>query len=397
MRCGSWVPPPRRCAAWRRRRRRRGSMRCCCVALALLWPCAAPALCGAHAGRPGGGRGAAAHARGGGLRQCRAAPLPARARRARGRRRCARRWPRGTTRPGGSSACSATGRTSWQALLAAANQHPPMTLRVNRRRCTGADYVQRLAARGRAGAPARRPGLRRPGRGAGRALPGGASCPALPRARCRCRTRRRSAPRCCCWAPRRCRRVRACSTPAPRRAARRPICWSWPTWTCWRWTAMRGAWRGCATRCSACTCRPTLKAGDASQPAAWWDGRPFDAILLDAPCSASGIVRRHPDIRWLRRANRPGRPWRALQARLLDALVAAAQARRLAALRHLLDLQVRGQAADRRVFATPRRRRGGAAPGLARPSAGRARQLRRTPIAAPRCTTVSIYALIRKT
>jgi 16S rRNA (cytosine967-C5)-methyltransferase len=47
--------------------------------------------------------------------------------------------------------------------------------------------------------------------------------------------------------------------------------------------------------------RATLRAGDASAPAAWWDGRPFDAILLDAPCSASGIVRRHPDIRWLRR------------------------------------------------------------------------------------------------
>jgi 16S rRNA (cytosine967-C5)-methyltransferase len=42
-------------------------------------------------------------------------------------------------------------------------------------------------------------------------------------------------------------------------------------------------------------------AGDASRPAAWWDGRPFDAILLDAPCTASGIVRRHPDVRWLRR------------------------------------------------------------------------------------------------
>jgi 16S rRNA (cytosine967-C5)-methyltransferase len=40
---------------------------------------------------------------------------------------------------------------------------------------------------------------------------------------------------------------------------------------------------------------------DASQPAIWWDGRKFDAILLDAPCTASGIVRRHPDVRWLRR------------------------------------------------------------------------------------------------
>lgn len=42
-------------------------------------------------------------------------------------------------------------------------------------------------------------------------------------------------------------------------------------------------------------------AADASQPATWWDNQPFDAILLDAPCSASGIVRRHPDVRWLRR------------------------------------------------------------------------------------------------
>ncbi|MDM0117072.1 16S rRNA (cytosine(967)-C(5))-methyltransferase RsmB [Variovorax sp. J22R133] len=40
---------------------------------------------------------------------------------------------------------------------------------------------------------------------------------------------------------------------------------------------------------------------DASRPADWWDGQPFDAILLDAPCTASGIVRRHPDVRWLRR------------------------------------------------------------------------------------------------
>jgi 16S rRNA (cytosine967-C5)-methyltransferase len=42
-------------------------------------------------------------------------------------------------------------------------------------------------------------------------------------------------------------------------------------------------------------------AADAARPADWWDGRPFDRILVDAPCSASGIVRRHPDIRWLRR------------------------------------------------------------------------------------------------
>lgn len=42
-------------------------------------------------------------------------------------------------------------------------------------------------------------------------------------------------------------------------------------------------------------------AADATMTETWWDGRPFDAVLVDAPCSASGVVRRHPDIKWLRR------------------------------------------------------------------------------------------------
>jgi 16S rRNA (cytosine967-C5)-methyltransferase len=41
--------------------------------------------------------------------------------------------------------------------------------------------------------------------------------------------------------------------------------------------------------------------GDAASPAAWWDGEPFDRILADVPCTASGVVRRHPDGKWLRR------------------------------------------------------------------------------------------------
>ncbi len=44
-----------------------------------------------------------------------------------------------------------------------------------------------------------------------------------------------------------------------------------------------------------------LVCGDASEPLEWWDGRPFQRILADLPCSASGVVRRHPDIKWLRR------------------------------------------------------------------------------------------------
>jgi 16S rRNA (cytosine967-C5)-methyltransferase len=44
-----------------------------------------------------------------------------------------------------------------------------------------------------------------------------------------------------------------------------------------------------------------LQQGDAAEPAAWWDGRPYDRILLDVPCSATGVIRRHPDIKLLRK------------------------------------------------------------------------------------------------
>ena len=61
-----------------------------------------------------------------------------------------------------------------------------------------------------------------------------------------------------------------------------------------------------------------LIVGDATKPESWWDGKPFDRILVDAPCSALGVIRRHPDIKLLRRledlTNLP-----ALQAQILTA------------------------------------------------------------------------------
>lgn len=62
-----------------------------------------------------------------------------------------------------------------------------------------------------------------------------------------------------------------------------------------------------------------LVVGDAAKPEDWWDGTLFDRILLDAPCSALGVIRRHPDIKLLRRAEDIG-PLQALQKSILQAV-----------------------------------------------------------------------------
>ena len=200
----------------------------------------------------------------------------------------------------------------WQALLHEANRHPPMTLRVNARRSTAAAYVQRLAAQGQA---ARAIG----GQGVVLTQP----CPVaqLPgfaegEVSVQDGAAQRAAPLLLGEGlPAKARVLDACAAPGgktahllelaeldllaldsdPQRLARVQD-------TLQRLDLAAG-----------------LQAGDARQPAAWWDGRPFDAILLDAPCSASGIVRRHPDIRWLRRPDDIAALAR-IQAQMLDAL-----------------------------------------------------------------------------
>ena len=65
--------------------------------------------------------------------------------------------------------------------------------------------------------------------------------------------------------------------------------------------------------------RAKLIAADASKTGDWWDGKPFDRILLDAPCTASGVIRRHPEIKWLRSPEQVLEVM-GVQARLLRAL-----------------------------------------------------------------------------
>lgn len=62
-----------------------------------------------------------------------------------------------------------------------------------------------------------------------------------------------------------------------------------------------------------------VRCADAAEPGSWWDGEPFERILLDVPCSASGVARRHPDIKWLRRAS-DIEQFVQRQAQMLDAL-----------------------------------------------------------------------------
>jgi 16S rRNA (cytosine967-C5)-methyltransferase len=200
----------------------------------------------------------------------------------------------------------------WQALLRAANRRAPMTLRVNARRGDADAYVRRLAAAGRAAIAAGPhavvlaepcPVADLPGFDAGDVSVQDAAAqlaaPLLLGAGLRAGARV----------------LDACAAPGGKTAHLLEL--AELDLLALDHDALRLA------RVEETLVRLGLsarvQAADAADPAAWWDGEPFDAILLDAPCTASGIVRRHPDIRWLRRAGDVAALARQ-QARLLDAL-----------------------------------------------------------------------------
>ena len=205
----------------------------------------------------------------------------------------------------------------WQGLLAEANRRPPMTLRVNARRCTGAAYVQRLAAQGRGatliGDPADSPTvvlaepcqvLQLPGFAEGEVSVQDAAA-------------QRAAPLLLSAAPLRprARVLDACSAPGGKTAHLLEL--ADLDLLALDSDPLRLA--RVQETLNRLRLQAELRSGDARRPADWWDGRPFDAILLDAPCTASGIVRRHPDVRWLRRPDDVTALAR-VQAELLDAL-----------------------------------------------------------------------------
>lgn len=210
----------------------------------------------------------------------------------------------------------------WQPLLAASNVHPPMTLRVNARHGGAAAYRERLAAQGRDGFCPEDPAF------GGHALVLDAPCPVtqLPGwhdgdVSVQDLSAQRAAPLLVGGgalgrplAPG-ARVLDACAAPGGKTAHLLEL----GDFEVHALDADAQRLVRVGETLQRLKLSATVKAGDGRQPATWWDGRPYDAILLDAPCSASGIVRRHPDVRWLRRPEDLTALAR-IQAELLDAL-----------------------------------------------------------------------------
>ena len=203
--------------------------------------------------------------------------------------------------------------TQWQRILAANNQHAPMTLRVNARRSTVSAYLQTLEQAGMAAVATGdsgvilaqpRPVFDLPGFAEGVvSVQDGAAQQATPLLLAGLHSDKAL------------RVLDACAAPGGK-------------------TAHLLEYADCdvtaldvdAQRCERITqtldrlqLKATVLTADAAQVSTWWDGQLFDAVLLDAPCSASGIVRRHPDIRWLRRETDIAQ-LAVIQTRLLKAL-----------------------------------------------------------------------------
>ena len=198
---------------------------------------------------------------------------------------------------------------AWQGILEAANQHPPMTLRINHRHGNAAAYVARLAAAGIAARALDDTAVLLDKPQPVDALPGFADGHASVQD----------------WGAQRAaglldakpgmRVLDACAAPGGKTAHLLET-------VDLELTALeldpRRALR-IEDNLRRLQLKATVKVADCVDTANWWDGRPYDRILADVPCSASGVARRHPDIKWLRRAADIG-AFATSQQRILDAL-----------------------------------------------------------------------------
>ena len=198
---------------------------------------------------------------------------------------------------------------SWQEVLAAGNAHPPMTLRVNRRRSSVAGYARRLAQEGMEARVVGEAALvlekpvpveRLPGFGEGEVSVQDAGA-------------QRAAGLLDLVSGQRV--LDACAAPGGKSAHILERCDV--ALTALDIDAARG--ERIARSLERLSLRAAVLTADCTRPEAWWDGVAFERILADVPCTASGVARRHPDLKWLRRAGDPA-AFAARQAAILDAL-----------------------------------------------------------------------------
>jgi len=197
----------------------------------------------------------------------------------------------------------------WQQVLAAGNSHPPMCLRVNRRRCAPDAYLARLTAAGLTARPLGGaalllakpvPTLRLPGFAEGEVSVQDAGAQRVPQLLDLCAGQRV---------------LDACAAPGGKSAH---ILESADV----ALTALElqaGRAEHVARALARLGLAAEVRTADCSAPESWWDGRPYARILADVPCSGSGVARRHPDIKWLRRAGDLA-GYAARQARILGSL-----------------------------------------------------------------------------
>lgn len=200
----------------------------------------------------------------------------------------------------------------WPAILDAGNQRPPFTLRVNGRRLTRDEYIDRLAHEGLDAAPVTHAthGLVLPRAAPVSTLPGFAGgdvsvqdgAAQLVAGLLQLQPGQRV--------------LDACAAPGGKSAH---LLESEPGIELTAVDVDAERLRRVESNLQRLSLSATCVAGDASQPQHWSDGRPFDRILLDVPCSGSGVIRRHPDIKLLRRAADID-ALAARQAALLDAV-----------------------------------------------------------------------------
>jgi len=197
----------------------------------------------------------------------------------------------------------------WQTVLLESNRHPPMVLRVNRRRLSIPAYLDKLA---QAGIPARPLGheavlLEKPCRV--EKLPGFTAGEVSIQDTGAQRAARLLDPRDGM------RVLDACAAPGGKTGHILELADCEVVAV----DADRERTRRIAENLARLELSARVVVGDCRNPEDFWEGRPFDRILVDAPCSASGVVRRHPDIKWLRR-RADALAFGRTQAQLLDAL-----------------------------------------------------------------------------